>query len=44
MDIEHKLRAMDQARLTTDVIHFDSIEGHAWLNRVFQERLDELKE
>ena len=41
-DIEHELRAMDQARLTTDGIHFDSIEGQAWLNRVFQERLDEL--
>ena len=40
MDIEHKLRAMDQARLTTDGIHFDSIEGQAWLNRVFQERYD----
>ena len=44
MDIEHELRAMDQARLTTDGIHFDSIEGQAWLNRVFQERLDELEE
>ena len=43
MDIEHELRAMDQARLTTDGIHFDSIEGEAWLNRVFQERLDELE-
>ena len=43
MDIEHALRAMDQARLTTDGIHFDSIEGQAWLNRVFQERLDELE-
>ena len=42
-DIEHELRAMDQARLTTDGIHFDSIEGQAWLNRVFQERLDELE-
>ena len=30
MDIEHELRAMDQARLTTDGIHFDSIEGQAW--------------
>ena len=29
MDIEHELRAMDQARLTTDGIHFDSIEGEA---------------
>ena len=34
---------MDQARLTTDSIHFDSVEGQAWLNRVFQERLDELE-
>ena len=42
MDIEHQLRAMDQARLTTDGIHFDSIEGQAWLNRVFQERLNEM--
>ena len=32
-DIEHELRAMDQARLTTDGIHFDSIEGQAWLNK-----------
>ena len=29
MDIEHELRAMDQARLTIDGIHFDSIEGQA---------------
>ena len=43
MDIEHELRAMDQDRLTTNGIHFDSIEGQAWLNRVFQERLDELE-
>ena len=43
MDIELELRAMDQATLTTDGIHFDSIEGQAWLNRVFQERLDELE-
>ena len=43
MDIEHELRAMDQARLTTDGIHFDSIEGQAWLIRVFQEWLDELE-
>ena len=43
MDIEHELRAMDQARLTTDGIHFDSVEGQASLNRVFQERLDELE-
>ena len=44
MDIEHELRAMDQARLTTGGIHFDSIEGQDWFNRVFQERLDELDE
>ena len=43
MDIEHELRAMDQARLTTDGIHFNSIEGQAWLNRIFQERLDEME-
>ena len=43
MDIQHELRAMDQARLTTDSIHFDSIEGQVWSNRVFQERLDELE-
>ena len=29
--------------LTTDGIHFDIIKGQAWLNRVFQERLDELE-
>ena len=36
---------MDHARLTTDGIHFDSIEGQAWawLNQVFQERLDEME-
>ena len=43
IDIEHELRAIEQARLTTDGIHFDSIEGQAWLNQVFQERLDEIK-
>ena len=43
MDIEHELRAVDQASLTTDGFHFDSIEGQAWLNRFFQERLDELE-
>ena len=43
MDIEHELRATEQARLTSDGIHFDTIEGQAWLNRVFQERLDELE-
>ena len=34
---------MDQARLTTYGIHFGSIEVQAWLNRVFQERLDEME-
>ena len=43
MDIEHELRAMDQARLTTDGIHFDTVEGQVWLNRVFQERLDKME-
>ena len=43
MDIEHELRAMDQAKLTSGGIHFDSIEGQGWLNRVFQERLDGLE-
>ena len=42
MDIEHELRAMDQATLTSDGIHFVSIEGQAELNSVFLERLDEL--
>ena len=43
IDFEHELRAMNQARLTTNGIHFDSIEGKAWLNRVFQERLNEME-
>ena len=43
MDIEHKLRAMDQVRQTTNGIHFDRIEGQAWMNRVFQEQLDEME-
>ena len=43
MDIEHELRAMDHARMTTDGIHFGSIKGQAWLNRVFQERLDDME-
>ena len=42
-DIQLELRAMDQARLTTDGIHFDTIEGQAWLNQVFQGRLDEME-
>ena len=43
MDVEHELRAMDHARLTIDGIHIDSIEGQAWINRVFKETLDELE-
>ena len=44
MDLEHEPRALDQARFTTDGIHFDSIEGPAWINRFFfQVRLDELE-
>ena len=43
IDTEQELRAMDQVRLRTDVIHFDSIEGRARLNRVFQERLNEME-
>ena len=41
MDLEHELRALDQARITTDGKHFDGIEGQGWMNRVFQKRLDE---
>ena len=43
MDLEHELRALDQARFTTEGIHFDSLEGQAWTNCVFQEQLDELE-
>ena len=43
MDLEHELSAMDQARFTTGGIHFDSIEGQGWMNRVFKEQLDELE-
>ena len=43
MNIEHELRAMDQAKLTTDEIYFDSIEGQGWMNQVFQEPLDEME-
>ena len=44
IDFEHELRAMDQARLTTDGVHFDSVEGQAWLNIVFRERLNVMEE
>ena len=43
MDLEHELRAVDQARFTTDGIHFESIKGKGWMNRVFQERIDGLE-
>ena len=39
MDNEHELRAMDQVRLTTDGIHFVSVEGQIWMKQVFLERL-----
>ena len=42
MDLEHELKALDQASFS-DGIHFDSITGQAWINRVFQERVDELE-
>ena len=34
---------LDQSRFTTDGNHFDSIDGQAWKNRVFQEQLDMLE-
>ena len=43
MDLEHELRALDQARFTTDGIHYDSTEGQGCINRVFEEQLDELE-
>ena len=43
MDLEHEVRAMDQAIFTTDGVHFDRMEGQTWINRVFQEQLDELE-
>ena len=43
MDFKHELRAPDQVIFTTDGVHFDSMEGQGWLNRVFQERLDNLE-
>ena len=43
MVLQHELTALDQPRFTTDGINFDSIEGQAWMNLVFQERLDELE-
>ena len=43
MNLEHELRAMDQARFTTDGVHFDSVERQGRMNRVIQEQLDELE-
>ena len=43
MKLEHELRAMDQAILITDGIHFDQVEGQACMNCVSQERLVELE-
>ena len=40
MDIDYELNA-DQTDHRWDL--FDSIEGQAWMNRVFQERLDEME-
>ena len=31
MDLKHELRALDQARFTTDGAQFDSIEEHAFM-------------
>ena len=39
-DLEFELRALDQARFTTDGRHFDSLEGEAWMDR---ERIHELE-
>ena len=41
MDLEHGLRALIQARFINDGIHYDSIEGQGWMNRVFQKRLED---
>ena len=43
MDLEHELRAVDQARFITDGIHFDKLEGQSWKNCVFEERLNEME-
>ena len=37
------LRALGQARFTSDGIHFDSIEGQDWINCVFQEQKNQLE-
>ena len=43
MDLEHEPRALDEARYTADGIHFDGVEGQAWMKLAFQEQLDELE-
>ena len=43
MDLEQELRALNQARFTSDRIRFDIIEGQGSIKRVFKERLDELE-
>ena len=43
VDMEQEMEALDQATFTTDGIYFDNIEGQVWMNRVFQQRLDELE-
>ena len=37
MDLEYEWRALNQSRFIVDGIHFDTVEGQAWMNRVFQE-------
>ena len=43
INLELELRALAQARFTTDGIQFDSIEGEVWNNCLFHERLDEIE-
>ena len=43
INLELELRALAQARFTTDGIQFDSIEGEGWINCLFHERLDEIE-
>ena len=43
IDLEHELRALDQAKFTTGGLHFDSLEGHAWMKRFSQEQSEGLE-
>ena len=43
MDLEHNLRALDQTRIFIGGILLDNIKGRAWMNRFFQDRLNDLK-